>query len=661
MLLQWLIFGGVAIVYLIALHITARRVVVGPVGWPRTLIVGIVLIAVSVPLATYVAREAGAINSSGQAVVSGWVVAMFVVLAFAWVFSVGVAVLIASEALWPVPTIGNPIIAFRDALARRARTRRYVQVLAIASRRGLGGLVHGRFQRRRLSNDPDVLPEELVGALNEAGVTFVKLGQLLATRRDLLPPAYIRALETLQTDATPVSWSEIEPVIVSELGVPIRERFSSVDPVPLAAASVAQVHQGVLKDGTRVVVKVQRPNARKQVEADVDILVRVAQSVEARTTSGREFGVVALAKGFAKSLEEELDYRIEFSNTTILRNAVAKSETVVLVVPRVFAEASSKRMLTMELVEGVPLNKAQAQLAQLPDDERDQLASALLDSVLEQVLVNGIFHADLHPGNLLLRPDNTLGMIDFGAVGILEKSMRELLATLLLAVADEDDIAATDALLLLVEKPDNLDVSGLQRDVGRVLTIMKNTTGDASVFSQLLDVIRSYHLAIPFSLGQAFRTIVAVDGCLHILDPDFDLVARALVRVPHFLRRMLNPRDLVGSARTQAALLAAMIRRAPRRIEAISSALELGTLGVRVRSLASPQDRSWVGEIVTEAVTVFVAITAVFVAIVLLTSNSGPLIAPHVYVLSFIGACIGLVGFVLIVRLFRRLIILRGR
>ena len=499
-------------------------------------------------------------------------------------------------------------------------------------------------------------PGALVQAINEAGVTFVKLGQVLATRRDLLPTSYIDALSTLQTSAMTLPWESIRTVIEKEIGGPVGSVFLEVSETPLAAASVAQVHAGTLHDGTPVVLKVQRPGAAAQVAADVDIIVRLATRLEERTSWGRDFGAVTLATGFARSLSEELDYRIEFRNTQQVGSSVAASGTDVLMVPRVYDEASTRRLLTMDRIEGIPLNAAHRRLASMPPAQRDELASGLLDAILEQIIVQGVFHADLHPGNLMLRDDGRLGMIDFGAVGVLERSMREGLATLLVAAASEDDIATTDALLLVVDAPDGADISALQADIGRVLTLMKHSDGNSSIFSQLLDVVRDHRLAVPVPLGIAFRSIITLQSCLRILDPDFDMAERALDRVPHFLRRLLAPRAVLGSLQAQAAILVASTRKVPRRLESLTSSVESA-----LRSLGGPQDHGWVGELVTEGVGALIAIALVALGIVLVVADAGPLITPNVRLYSFLGASIALAGFVLILRSLRRLFVRKSR
>ncbi|TFC44768.1 MULTISPECIES: ABC1 kinase family protein [Cryobacterium] len=655
----WVVIILVALVFSVAIGFATRSLLGTTVGWLRTFLVGLLVFVGCWPFAYFVSIQAQVIAADGTPTVPIVVVLLFVALAFGWVFALGMAMLVATEALWPT-TAANPIDAFRAALHRRRRTKRYLQILTLLSKHGIGWILNERpGGAPREGKKGGRTPDALVSAINEAGVTFVKLGQLLSTRRDLLPASYTRALASLQSGAATLPWPAIRQVIEAEIGGPLETVFSQVDALPLAAASVAQVHAGTLLDGTRVVLKVQRPAAAAQVAADIDIIVRLAQRIENQTSWGRDFGVVTLAEGFGRSLRDELDYRIEFSSTQQIGSVVASSaENEVLVVPRVYAEASSRRLLTMDLIDGLPLNAAGERLSRMDPEDRGALAAALLDAVLEQVIVTGIFHADLHPGNLMLRADGMLGMIDFGNVGVLERSMREGLVTLLLAATNDDDIATTDALLLVVEAPPDADILSLQRDLGRVLTLNRHSA-NGSIFAAMLDTIRDHHLAVPTSLGQALRSLITLERCLDILDPDFDMVETALARVPHFLRRLVTPKSLLGSLQAQAAVLQATARRLPRRLETISSSLAKGTFSLRIRAFAEPDDRWWIGSVVTEAIGVLIGITAVSLGIVLVVSDTGPDLVAGVRLFAFLGASIGLVGFILLIRALRQLFLRR--
>ncbi|GAA1828849.1 AarF/UbiB family protein [Agromyces salentinus] len=656
-MLAALAVGLAAILYILVVGLLARRVLETPIGWPRAIIVGLVVFVASVSLLRAVELGSGLLAPAGSLAVDRVIFVLFITVAAGWTVACGIGILVALELVWPTRHFGGPVAAVKAFRARRRRARRYAQVLAIASRHGLGPLVHGG----KVSDAAAWLPGALVDALNEAGVTFVKFGQVLSTRDDLVPPEYTRALATLQAGSSTVAWDRIRTVIEQELGGPIDATFASIDEQPLAAASVAQVHTATLLDGTEVVVKVQRPDAAAQVRADVDIILRLAARIEERTDWGSEYGVVDLADGFAAALNEELDYRIEAANMTALGRIADESESAAIRIPRAFEAVSTARMLVMDRVDGEPIGASADRLSQLDPELRTELAKGVLDAVLEQALVRGMFHADLHPGNLLLTADGDIALIDCGSVGVLERSLRERIAALLLAVINDDDIGTTDVVLLVAEAADDTDRVALQRDIGRVLTRMQVSTQTGRIFMQLLDVLRDHRLAVPPAMTLAFRTIVSLEGSLRRIDPDFDLVETGLARVPHFMRRMLAWRRVLGAAEATAAVAAVQARTMPRRIDAITSSLERGTLGVRVRAFEGTDERSWIGSIVAQLTTTLIAIAGIVTAAILVVSDAGPFLTANVRTTAFVGVVIGLAAFLLLFRSLRVAFVRRRR
>ncbi len=240
-----------------------------------------------------------------------------------------------------------------------------------------------------------------------------------------------------------------------------------LDPEPIAAASVGQVHTGRLSDGTPVVVKVQRRNARAQVTADLDIVGRLARLLEKRTSWGRSLGLTALADGFAASLDEELDYRVEAANVRAISAAQAAPGAVHI--PLVHEELSGPRVLVMERVEGAPVSRAAEQLSRMPCERRSESPASCSRPCCARSSGSGVFHADLHGGNVVLRPDDSLALLDFGSVGRLDSTARDGLARLLAAIDLGDSISATDALITLLDRPAELDDQLLQREVGALV------------------------------------------------------------------------------------------------------------------------------------------------------------------------------------------------
>ncbi|MHA7620557.1 ABC1 kinase family protein [Cellulosimicrobium cellulans] len=653
---------------LLLLAATARRVMGAPVGWIRSAVVALAMLSVASWVLTGGLLDAGWSRPDGTLTVAPGVALVAVVLAFAWAFVLGLCVLLVLELLVPTGSVPGPWRALRGLRQGRRETRRYAQILGIGVRHGLGGaLTRGARQPdgSRLSRtDQRRQAAALRDALSDAGVTFVKFGQVLSTRRDLLPAAFADALATLQSEVPPAPWSHVEAAVAGALGRPVDEAFADFSPEPLASASVGQVHAARLLDGRDVVVKVQRPGARAQVETDLAILGRLARRIERDTAWGRSLGVVDLADGFAASLREELDYTVELENTLALRAALARGPAgdrrpddaadpgagPRVRVPDVYPELSGTTLLVMERLDGVPLGRAADVLAGLDDAVRADLASRLLTATLEQVLVAGTFHADLHPGNVLVTADGRLGLLDMGSVGRLGEPDRLALAAVLLAVDADDAVAATDALLELLDAPVDLDVRRLERAVGQVIVRFRGAGASGAMFTALFRLVTDAGLAVPSQVAAAFRTFTSLEGTLRLLDPGFDLVAGARATAQPLVRRVVTPEGLRERATSLFLGLAPELERLPRRLAKITSDVEAGRLTVNVRSFAHPEDRAFLTGLVQQVVSTVIAAAAVVAAVVLVSADSGPELVEGLRLFAVLGAALGFVGTVLAVR-----------
>ncbi len=333
-------------------------------------------------------------------------------------------------------------------------------------------------------------------AMEDGGVTFVKLGQVLSTRRDLLPAEFISELSRLQDDAAEVPWPRIEQVLRSELGAEVSELFASFDREPIAAASIAQVHAATLPSGARVVVKVRRPDVSQIVDRDLDIAGRLAARLERSTSWGRAVGTAGLAAGFAAALREELDLRVEARNMTSVAAAPGSRGSGGIATPVPYQPLCTELVLVMERFDGRPLAAIDAGM---PADVRAALARSLLDCLLREVMLEGTFHADPHPGNVLLLADGRLGLLDFGSVGRIDQGLRSALQRLLLALDRGDPAGLADALLEVVERPEELDELRLERMLGRFLArhVAAGITPDVTMFTDLFRIVSDHGLAVP--------------------------------------------------------------------------------------------------------------------------------------------------------------------
>jgi len=622
----------VAALFNVALLLYVTRRLLGvPLGWGRVAIVSLISSALindatQLYLDTF---QIDPITPTAAAVALTVVVVGCLITAQMIVLTVIEAFLPTSK----VPSLSAVVTGF-PAWVRRVR--RYAAIWWILLRRGLTAYV-GPITTSDLPHQTDLetprIARSLRLALTDAGVTFVKFGQMLATRADLLPPAFVAELSTLHSEVAAERWEEVRGVVTEAIPTPLDQTFAELSETPMAAASVAQIHAATLADGTPVVVKVQRPQARKQVTADLDILRRFAERLEQQTDWGRSIGAVALADGFAQSLHEELDYRVEVAN---MRGVAASSE---LIVPKPFEHLSSAEVIVMERLAGKPLSAAGPELAELSAERRQELAEALLRGVLQQIFVSGVFHADLHPGNVILTEDG-LGLLDFGSVGRLDRSVRTALIMLVHAVEREDSIAATDALLGLLDRPAELDDRALEREIGSLLVRFGDGLapgGTAALFTDLLNLVVRHGFRVPPQLAAVFRTLGALDGTLRILDPDIDFVAVARARGSELAQELTGPEAVKEQVEHQLSTLLPVLARLPRRISRISEQLEDGSLTVNVRSLGHPGDRAWVGGVAHQLNITLLASMLGIAGTFLITREGGALLLPTVGLFQFLG------------------------
>ncbi len=617
----------------------SRRLLGVPVGWGRTLVVS----ALQNMVGWYAAEQV--VGTLGVTADTPTLPVLLVVVVLGGcIIAFDLIVLTVLEAIiptWSVPTLTSVVTGFPSAVRR---LRRYVVIWWILLKNGLTAYI-GPAPKRDL--DSPRVARSLRKALTEAGVTFVKFGQMLSTRADLLPASYVRELSKLHSDVEAEPWKDVSPVLTEALPRPSDEVFKELDETPMAAASVAQIHGATLLDGTPVVVKLQRPQARRQVTADLDILRRLAVRLEKRTRWGRQLGVVALADGFADSLHEELDYTVEVGN---MRSVAAASD---LLVPTPYPELSSERVIVMQRIAGRPLSSAAEQLAALSDEQRAELADRLLSGVLRQIFVHGAFHAVLHPGNVILTDDGDLALLDFGSVGRLDRPTRSALTMLLYAVERQDSIAATDALLDLMDRPSGLDDRELEREVGKLMLRFGDgfaPGGAGTMFAELLNVVVRFGFRVPPQLAGVFRTLGTLDGTLQLIDPDVDLIGIARDRGSELAQSLLGRDAIREQAEHQLATLMPMLSRLPRRLSRITEQLEDGTLSVNIRPLGDASDRSWIARVGSQLNLSLLGCALLFGGLFLLTRAAGPMLLPTVPLWPILGAALLFVAFILAAR-----------
>ena len=581
--------------------------------------------------------------------------------------SVGVAtvsamlLLVVAEILVPTGSVPGPLEVFRSWRGRAVRARRYTAILRIAVRHGLGRFLRGSAHSGlQTSTSRQGLARNLRQALDEGGVTFVKLGQLLSTRRDLLPPEFIRELASLQDQAAPVPWDEVSAVLRDVFGRPIDEIFSSIDERPLAAASIGQVHVARLVSGEDVVVKVRRPGVEQVVERDLDIVGQLAATLETRTHWGQAIGLSGLADGFAQALREELDFTVERDNMRTVASSLGPAAGTPVRVPTPVPGLCAPQVLVMDRLPGTPLGAAGSVLEGLGVDARHRIATTLLDAVVGQMLTLGVFHADPHPGNVLIADDGAIGLLDLGSVGRLDATTREAFGRLLLALDRMNSLAATDALLELVDRPDEIDERALERALGQVLVryASPGSSMGAAAFTALFRLVTETGLSVPPEIAAVFRSLATLEGTLTSIAPGFNVVDRARQIGRERVGELLRPRAAKQLLEDELASLLPTLRRLPRRVDRIGDALEHGRLKVNVSLFADRRDRALVVDLLHRVLLTVLGATAGIMAVVLLGIEGGPRVTSTMGLFALFGYGLLVCSVVLVLRvlglIFRR-------
>jgi predicted unusual protein kinase regulating ubiquinone biosynthesis (AarF/ABC1/UbiB family) len=368
--------------------------------------------------------------------------------------------------------------------------------------------------------DPEAA--RLADDLERLGPAYIKLGQLLSTRSDLLPPEYLDALARLQDRVEPFSFSDVEQIVQQELGVRLSKGFSSFDPTPIAAASLGQVHRATLRDGRAVAVKVQRPEAREHVASDLAAFADVAEFLDRHTSAGRIASFSEIVEEFRRTILEELDYRREAQNLTTLRANLASFPRIV--VPAPIADYSSGRVLTMEYVAGTKITELHPVVR--VDLNPHGLVEDLFHAYLRQIVIDGFFHADPHPGNVLITDDGRLALIDLGMVSRLSAARQAHLLKLLLSVADGRADQAVEVAIQIGRRLEHFDRAAAERDIADLVTRYKDATLQdvqaGAVIMQLSRIAGMHGLRLPSELTLLGKTLLNLDEIARTLAPGFD-------------------------------------------------------------------------------------------------------------------------------------------
>ncbi|HEX8559023.1 MAG TPA: AarF/UbiB family protein [Pyrinomonadaceae bacterium] len=364
--------------------------------------------------------------------------------------------------------------------------------------------------------------EELAADIEKMGPTFIKLAQLLSTRADLLPQPYIDALTRLQDKVEPFAFTEVEQIVASELGVRISKAFSYFESQPIAAASLGQVHRAALRDGREVVVKVQRPGIREEMSKDMDVLTDMSAFLDSHTEAGRKYEFTPLLEEFRKNLLRELDYRLEARNLVIFADNLREFDRIV--VPQPVEDYTTSRVLTMDYISGRKIT-ALSPLAKI-DIDGYQLAEHLFQAYLQQILIDGFFHADPHPGNVFLTDDRRIALIDLGMVARLAPRPQENLIQLLLAISEGKGDDAADITIKMGEGKPGFDEKTFRRLVADLVLENQNAQlenlDSGRVVLRIQQIAGECNFRLPPEFTMIAKTLLNLDQVVHTLDPKFD-------------------------------------------------------------------------------------------------------------------------------------------
>ncbi|MGO2568928.1 MAG: ABC1 kinase family protein [Serratia proteamaculans] len=385
---------------------------------------------------------------------------------------------------------------------------------------GLGTLLSGG-EGGSESQDSQTLPQRLRAALEALGPTFVKFGQILATRSDLLDPSWTDELDRLHSQASTLSWSELAPQITADLGASPHSLFAEFDETPLAAASMAQIYRARLHSGEAVVIKVLRPGLAKTIHADLRLLAYLAETVEQQSPALARYRPRQMVRALATALNHELDLTHEGNNCERVAQQFAQQPDVVI--PKIYWQWSSKRLLVQEFLPGIAPENPQ----QLATDGFDGplLAQRGAQAFMKMVLEHRLYHADPHPGNVMALADNRVGFIDFGMVGQLSERRRNQLLLLLQSIAERESGGIVNTLIAWSDS-DPLDLLDLELAAQNFLDKQASATLTlGKALTDLLVMAREHQLALPPDLVLLFKALITADGVLHRLDPNFDIIA----------------------------------------------------------------------------------------------------------------------------------------
>lgn len=458
------------------------------------------------------------------------------------------------------------------------RIKRYKDVVALLIKYGRTDLVQQTDldiapSERALAPTAEPKAEELAADLEKLGPTFIKLGQLLSTRGDLLPEPYLEALARLQDNVEPFSSAEVEKIVSAELGGRLSKLFAEFDHDPTAAASLAQVHRARMRDGRAVVVKVQRPDIRETIVEDLEALEEVADFIDAHTEVGRRYEFGNMLTDLRTSLLRELDFKREASNLARLRTSLREFEHIVI--PEPIDDFTTSRVLTMDFIPGKKITTLSP--LRLLELDGAALSEELFRAYLKQILVDGFFHADPHPGNIFITDDNRLALLDLGMVGHLSGSLQENLLRLLLAISEGRGDEAAEVAMKMGEPKPNFNKQDYEHRVANLVAQHADATVESidagHVVLEITRISADCWFRLPSEFTMIAKALLNLDRVVNVLDPNFDPNAVIREEATNLLTRRIVKSIEPGSVLTRVIEVKEFVERLPTRVNKILDAI----------------------------------------------------------------------------------------
>lgn len=440
-------------------------------------------------------------------------------------------------------------------------------------------------EEERNAHEVDPRAEELPQDLEKMGPIFIKLGQLISTRVDMIPEPFLKALARLQDNVEPFPSDTVEEIIQEELGVRISKAFSEFDRNPIASASLGQVYRARLRDGRPVVVKVQRPGIRKQIAGDLEALDEIAAFLDNHTEAGRRYGFRQMLEEFERNLVRELDYRQEAKNLNVLRENLRDFSRIII--PQPVEDYTTSRVLTMDYIGGRKITSI-GPLARM-EINGASLAEQLFRAYLKQILVDGFFHADPHPGNVFLTDEGSIALIDLGMIGYVSPRMQDRLLRLLMAIADGRSDEAVELALEMGKVRDDFSEDAFRRHTAAIIVEHQNTSlKEIRIGRLVMEVSRisaNDGVALPSEFTMLGKTLLNLDEVARALDPDFDPNESIRRNATDILRQRMLKSATSGSALTTLLEMKEFFEHLPERLNRILDAVSNNELSLRVEAI----------------------------------------------------------------------------